>query len=194
MGYRRAKPGAFETFSNQSRLRAYIHDEAFLDIRSAPFLVRFAMTSFSSISTARTFPNRQRGFTLLEIMVVLAILGLLVAVLVKNVGGDLDRGQRQGASLFVKSTLSLPLTTFRIDIGSYPTTAQGLQALITAPQSGTQRWTGPYLDVPSGKVPLDPWQQPYEYRFPGVHNKSSYDLFSKGPDQSAGTEDDIGNW
>jgi general secretion pathway protein G len=152
------------------------------------------MTLSRSIHQNHRQFKRAQGFTLLEIMVVLAILGLLVAVLVKNVGGDLDRGQRQGASLFVKSTLSLPLTTFRIDMGAYPTTAQGLEALIAQPQSGGARWQGPYLDIPSGKVPLDPWQQPYEYRYPGVKNKSSYDLFSKGPDQSAGTEDDIGNW
>jgi len=152
------------------------------------------MTFTSSVSHNRDLIRRSRGFTLLEIMVVLAILGLLVAVLVKNVGGDLDRGQQAGASLFVKSTLSLPLTTFRIDMGSYPTTSQGLQALMAQPQAGAQRWKGPYLDIPSGKVPLDPWQQPYEYRFPGVKNKSSFDLFSKGPDQTAGTEDDIGNW
>jgi len=134
--------------------------------------------------------NPRRGFTLIEIMVVLAILGLLVAVLVRNVGGDLDRGQRQAADLFVKSTLSLPLTNYRIDMGSYPTTAQGLEALVTRPQGG-ERWKGPYLE---GGVPLDPWQQPYEYRYPGAQNKSGYDLFSKGPDLTAGTEDDVGNW
>ena len=132
----------------------------------------------------------RRGFTLIEIMVVLAILGLLVAVLVRNVGGDLDRGQRQAAELFVKTTLSLPLTNYRIDMGTYPTTAVGLDGLVTQPQGGGN-WKGPYLE---GPVPLDPWQQPYEYRYPGTHNKSSYDLFSKGPDLTAGTEDDVGNW
>ncbi len=84
----------------------------------------------------------RRGFTLLEIMVVLAILGLLVAVLVKNVGGDLSRGQESAASLFVKTTLTGPLTSFRIDTGNYPTTAQGLEALITKPQSANG-WRGP---------------------------------------------------
>ncbi len=135
----------------------------------------------------------RRGFTLLEIMVVLAILGLLVTVLVKNVGGDLDRGQEQTAGLFVKTTLTLPLTNYRIDMGSYPTTAQGLEALITAP-SGGSRWKGPYLENASGKIPVDPWQQPYEYRYPGTQNKKGFDLFSKGRDMTAGTDDDIGNW
>ena len=133
--------------------------------------------------------SRNRGFTLLEIMVVLAILGLLVAVLVRNVGGDLDRGQEQAAGLFVKTTLTSPLTSFRIDTGNYPTTAQGLDALVAEPQ-GVRGWRGPYVE----KLPMDPWQQPYEYRFPGTKNKSSFDLFSKGRDQTVGTDDDIGNW
>jgi general secretion pathway protein G len=146
--------------------------------------------TFTASSASRA---ARRGFTLLEIMVVLAILGLLVAVLVRNVTGDLDRGQRQTAELFVKTTLSLPLTNYRIDMGSYPTTGQGLEALITRPQGG-ERWKGPYLETSSGKLPVDPWQQPYEYRYPGTHNKTGYDLFSKGPDMTAGTDDDVGNW
>jgi len=137
--------------------------------------------------------SRRRGFTLLEIMVVLAILGLLVAVLVRNVTGDLDRGQQRAAGLFVKTTLSIPLTNYRIDMGSYPTTAQGLEALISSPQGGG-RWKGPYLESPGGQPPMDPWQQPYQYRYPATKNKTGYDLFSKGPDMAAGTEDDVGNW
>ena len=134
-----------------------------------------------------------KGFTLLEIMVVLAILGLLVAVLVKNVTGDLTRGEESAASLFVKTTLTAPLTSFRIDTGDYPTTAQGLQALITKP-SNANGWRGPYYESNDGKLPLDPWKQPYEYRYPGTRNKSGFDLFSKGRDRTEGTEDDIGNW
>ncbi len=143
--------------------------------------------------SSRALSAARKGFTLLEIMVVLAILGLLVAVLVKNVSGDLTRGEESAASLFVKSTLASPLTSFRIDTGDYPTTAQGLQALVTKPQ-GVNRWRGPYYESNDGKLPMDPWQQPYEYRYPGTHNKSGYDLFSKGRDKTAGTEDDIGNW
>lgn len=127
-------------------------------------------------------------------MVVLAILGLLVAVLVRNVGGDLERGSQQAAGLFVKSTMALPLTTYKIDMGSYPTTAQGLDALINAPQSGNGRWKGPYFESTNGQLPLDPWQQPYQYRFPGTKNPRLYDLYSKGPDLTADTDDDVGNW
>lgn len=145
-------------------------------------------------SSSRRAKSVSRAFTMLEIMVVLAILGLLVAVLARNVIRDLDRGQSQGAELFVKSTLSLPLTTYRIDNGSYPTTAQGLDALIRRPQAGGERWKGPYMDAPGGKIPLDPWGQAYEYRYPGTNNPTGYDLFSKGPDQQAGTEDDVANW
>lgn len=143
--------------------------------------------SFSS----RSLRAARRGFTLLEIMVVLAILGLLVAVLAKNVVGQFDGGQRGAAEIFVNSTAKLPLTSYRIDTGSYPSTSQGLQALISAPQGGG-KWKGPYWE--DGELPLDPWQEPYEYRYPGTHNKNSYDLFSKGPDKTAGTDDDIGNW
>ncbi len=127
-------------------------------------------------------------------MVVLAILGLLVGVLVVNLGGDLDRGQQDVSKLFVQTTLRAPLTAYRIDMGNYPTTAEGLQALITAPASKADRWRGPYFDAPGGKIPLDPWGEPYAYRFPGVKNPGSYDLYSKGPDGQADTADDIGNW
>lgn len=130
---------------------------------------------------------------MIEIMVVIAILGLLATVLLQNVGGSLGRGQEKTAELFVNNTLKLPLTNYRIDNGSFPTTAQGLQALIVQPQNAP-RWKGPYMEVKGGQLPLDPWQQPYEYRYPGTNNKSGFDLFSKGQDMTAGTEDDIGNW
>ena len=131
-----------------------------------------------------------RGFTLLEILVVLAILGLLVGVLVVNVTGNLERGSEDAARLFVSSSLKAPLTAYRIDTGDYPSAAEGLQALTTAPQNRTGRWRGPYVE----NLPLDPWGQPYVYRYPGTKNKGSYDLFSKGPDKTEGTEDDVGNW
>ncbi len=139
------------------------------------------------------FPSSRRsGFTLLEIIVVLGILGLLVGVLVVNVTGNLNRGQEDTARIFVKTTLQTPLTTYRIDVGDYPSTAEGLQVLVTAPASRADRWRGPY--TADGKIPLDPWGEPYQYRYPGTKNPRSFDLFSKGPDRQPDTQDDIGNW
>jgi general secretion pathway protein G len=136
----------------------------------------------------------RRAFTLLEILVVLAIIGLLVGLAVTKVGGVFGAKQEDIARLFVNSSVKTPLTAFRIDMGGYPTTAEGLQALVTAPQNRGDSWKGPYIESPGGKLPIDPWQEPYVYRFPGVKNKDSYDLFSKGPDKTEGTPDDIGNW
>ena len=66
--------------------------------------------------------------------------------------------------------------------------------VITAPTNKPERWNGPYLDAPGGKVPLDPYGEPYQYRCPGEKNKNGYDLWSKGVDRTDGTPDDIGNW
>jgi general secretion pathway protein G len=133
-----------------------------------------------------------RAFTLLEIMIALAILGLLVGLAVANLGGIFDSSQIKTASLFVNESIKLPLTSYRIQMGDYPSTAEGLQALITPPSAHAESWHGPYLE--QGKLPLDPWKEPYVYRYPGVKNKTSYDIFSKGPDKTEGTKDDIGNW
>jgi general secretion pathway protein G len=135
-----------------------------------------------------------RAFTLLEILVVLAIIGLLVGLAVTKVGGIFGAKQEDIARLFVNSSVKTPLTAYRIDMGGYPSTAEGLQALVAAPQGKADNWKGPYIESPGGKLPLDPWQEPYVYRFPGVRNKDSYDLYSKGADKTEGTPDDVGNW
>ena len=98
------------------------------------------------------------------------------------------------SSIFVNSSIKTPLVRYRIDMGDYPSTNEGLAALITAPGDAGNKWRGPYLDVSGGKVPVDPWKQPYEYRYPGVKNAGGYDLYSKGRDKTAETADDIGNW
>ena len=136
----------------------------------------------------------RRAFTLLEILVVLAIIGLLVGLAVTRVGGIFGAKQEDIARLFVNSSVKTPLTAYRIDMGGYPSTAEGLQALVTAPQNKGDNWKGPYIESPGGKFPSDPWQEPYVYRYPGVKNKDNYDLFSKGADKTEGTPDDIGNW
>lgn len=134
------------------------------------------------------------GFTLLEILLALGILAMLVALAVTNVGKILGGAQDSVAKTFVRESMKTPLTAYRISVGDYPSTEEGLQALVTAPENKADRWKGPYVDVPGGKLPLDPWGEPYQYRYPGVHNKDGYDLWSKGPDKTDGTDDDIGNW
>lgn len=136
----------------------------------------------------------QRAFTILEMVVVLAIIGMLLGVIINRVGNTLGRSEVSIARIFVRDSISLPLTNYRIDFGDYPSTSEGLAALVSAPGAGAEKWRGPYLDVTGGKLPTDPWGQPYEYRYPGVKNPGKYDLYSKGPDKTADTADDIGNW
>jgi len=144
--------------------------------------------SFSSIRRAR------RGFTLLEILVTLAILGLLIGLAVTNTDKIFGQSQDAVARIFVRESLKTSLVRYRIDLGDYPSTAEGLQALVVAPAARAERWRGPYVEAPGGQIPLDPWGEPYQYRYPGTQNKGSYDLFSKGPDKLPDTADDIGNW
>ncbi len=125
-------------------------------------------------------------------MIALAILGLLVGLAVSNLDKILGDASVSTAKLFVGESIKLPLTSYRIHMGDYPSTAEGLQALVTAPASHADQWHGPYLN--DGKLPLDPWKEPYGYRYPGTKNKGGYDVFSKGPDHTEGTKDDIGNW
>jgi len=134
------------------------------------------------------------GFTLMEILVVLAIIGLLVGLTVTKFTNVLEGNEKKIAGMFVKSSLSGPLMQYRMALGEYPSTAEGIQALIVAPANKSERWAGPYIEAKDGKVPLDPWGEPYQYRYPGTKNKGGYDLWSKGQDKADGTDDDIGNW
>ncbi len=135
-----------------------------------------------------------RAFTLVEILVVVAIIGLLAGLLFTNTGSIFTENQGKIASIFVRDSFRTTLVRYKMDLGDYPSTAEGLQALLVAPSTGADRWHGPYAEVSGGKIPLDPWGEPYQYRYPGTHNKGSYDLYSKGPDHIDGTPDDIGNW
>ena len=119
------------------------------------------------------------GFTLLEILVVLAILGLLVGLVapaaLRQLGGARDQVARQSIE-----RLSSVLDLYRLDVGSYPTTDQGLQALSVRP-AGAVSWNGPYL---KGDVPVDAWSRPYLYRSPSARAGRDYDLCSRGPNGS----------
>jgi general secretion pathway protein G len=149
--------------------------------------------SFSPLrSRARRQTVRYSGFTLLEILVVLAIIGLLAGLAITNVDKIFGGAQGTTAQLFVRESMKTSLTTYRIHMGDYPSTSDGLQALATRPANKGDRWHGPYIE--GGKLPLDPWGEPYQYAYPGNRNKGGYDLWSKGADKQSGTEDDIGNW
>ena len=152
------------------------------------------MSLLASPSPSVPFPRRgsRSAFTLLEILIALAILGLLVGLTVSKLGGIFDGAKTDTAHLFVKESLSTALQAYKIHMGDYPSTEEGIQALITAPAKNSDRWRGPYIE--GNKKPVDPWGEEYLYKYPGVHNKTGYDLWSKGPDKTDGTDDDIGNW
>jgi general secretion pathway protein G len=152
-------------------------------------LIHLKLTVPMLLST-RLQPRRAaRAFTLLEILIALAILGLLVGLAVVDLGKTYSQNQETVAKLFVQDSIKTPLFTYRINMGSFPSTSDGLNALVTAPANGADNWHGPYLA--DGKLPLDPWNQPYQYACPGTHNPNSYDVWSKGPPEKPA---DIGNW
>ncbi len=122
----------------------------------------------------------EAGFTLVELLVVLAILGLLVAVATPQVLKYLGKAKNDTAQIEMKS-LSTALDLFMIDVGRYPTQDEGLQVLVSNPTS-LNAWRGPYLK--GNAVPLDPWGHPYQYRIPG--QRGEYDLFTTGPEDNAG--------
>jgi general secretion pathway protein G len=131
----------------------------------------------------------QAGFTLLEVLIAIALLAAIAGLLVSNLDRILGGGREQVAQLFVEETLETPLTAYRVNMGRYPSTEDGLEALLKKPSDEAVNWRGPYVK----KINPDPWGTPYQYRYPGEHNEAAFDLWSLGPD-GVESEDDIGNW
>lgn len=133
--------------------------------------------------------NKRSAFTLLEILIAIALLAAIAALLISNLDRVLGGGRTEVARIFVNETMENPLMNFRIHMGRYPTTEEGLQALLTRPSEEAENWQGPYIR----RLPNDPWGNPYQYRFPGERNPDGFDLWSWGPD-GRDSDANIGNW
>ena len=133
--------------------------------------------------------RRDQGFTLVELMLVVIIIGVLVAMVAPRLTGRSRQAREAAAQADINAHLSAALDLFEVDNGRFPTTGEGMESLRTAP-SGVRRWKGPYLK----KVPLDPWDNEYIYEYPGKNNERGVDILSMGPDGRVGGDDDITNW
>jgi general secretion pathway protein G len=135
--------------------------------------------------------SRTAGFTLLELLVVLMILGLLAAVATPQVLKYLSRARTQSAALQIHN-LAAAIDLYRLDVGRYPSEQEGLISLVEAP-TATPNWNGPY--VKRREMLIDPWGHPYNYRIPGEHG--DYDLYTGGADNAVGGQgenQDVTNW
>ena len=136
--------------------------------------------------------HRLGGFTLIEIMVVVVILGVLAATIIPQFIGTTQEAKVGAAKAHI-AELESALERFNIHMDRFPTTEEGLKVLVEAPSGDTTKWRGPYIKM----LRPDPWGNPYEYRYPGVRHPSSFDLWSRGmggADGGEGDAADIGNW
>jgi len=138
--------------------------------------------------------SENAGFTLIEIMAVVLIIGLLSTIVGVSIFAQVDKGRVTAASVQIANLESV-LELYRMDSAHYPTTEQGLDALVNPPDDARNYPPGGYLQ--KGRIPEDPWGNPYEYEQPGQNNPNSFDLWSYGADGKPGGEGvdaDIGNW
>ncbi len=129
-----------------------------------------------------------KAFTLIELMLVVIIIGALVAMVMPRLTGRTEQARATAAEADIRANIATALKLYELDNGSFPTSEEGLNALLDKPASATN-WHGPYLE----KKPIDPWGREYKYKCPGEHRTSDYDLYSLGKD-GVESADDVKNW
>ena len=130
------------------------------------------------------------GFTLIEILLVIVIIVTLMTVLLGTIRTSMNEAKINTATLYA-TRIAQEIERYGFSNGNYPSTAQGLRALVERPSGDPipKKW----IQIEE-KLELDPWGQEYHYENPGKHNRTSFDVYSGGPDRTVGTDDDIGNW
>jgi general secretion pathway protein G len=129
-----------------------------------------------------------KAFTLIELMLVVIIIGALVAMVMPRLTGRTEQARATAAQADIRANIATALKLYELDNGSFPSSEEGLNALLDKPASATN-WHGPYLE----KKPIDPWGREYKYKCPGEHRTSDYDLYSLGKD-GVESADDVKNW
>lgn len=132
--------------------------------------------------------KRKRGFTLIELMLVVIIISALAAMVLPRLAGRSEQARMAAAKADIMANIATALKLYELDNGNFPQTQEGLQALLAKPATAVN-WNGPYLE----KEPVDPWGRLYQYKAPGQHRPQDYDLYSLGKDGQE-SADDITNW
>ena len=138
------------------------------------------------IKTIKSKSKLVWGFTLIELMLVVVIIGILAAMVVPRLGGRSEQARTAAAKADIEANIALALDLYEMDNGEYPANLDGL---LSKPGNAIN-WRGPYIK----KKPIDPWGREYVYQAKGVHNPGAYDLYSLGKDGQSGTSDDVTNW
>src|SRR3990167_35246 len=140
------------------------------------------------VNMSRSSKNNCKGFTLIELMLVVIIIGALVAMVMPRLAGRGEQARVATAKADIQTNIATALKLYELDNGSFPSGEEGLNALLSKPSSASN-WSGPYLE----RKPLDPWGREYNYKSPGEHRTADYDLYSFGND-GVESQDDVKNW